>query len=190
MKKICVFCSASQKLPQEYYDLSYEFGKKIAQLGHGVIYGGSTVGMMGKLADGALSANGHVTGVIPDFLTKREIQHKNLSEIYHTQDMHQRKRKMYDMTDCFVSLPGGYGTLDESFEAITWNQLGQMHKPLFFINHKGFYDFIHTFHKRAKSESFIQSYENYEAPILNSPQEFFDLLPEIFSPNKQLRDQQ
>ncbi len=178
MKKVCVFCSASLKLPQEYYDLSYQFGKRLAENGLGVVYGGSTVGMMGKLADGALSANGHVVGVIPDFLKKREIQHHGLSEIHHTQDMHQRKRKMYDMTDCFVALPGGYGTLDESFEAITWNQLGQINKPLYFINYKGFYDFIKTFHQRAEKEFFIKSYENYQAPILNSVDEFFQILAE------------
>lgn len=171
--KICVFCSASQKLPEHYVTYAYEFGKKLAEKGFSLVYGGSTVGMMGAVANGALSAKGEVIGVIPQFLKDREIQHSGLTQSFLTDGMHERKQMMYNLADAFAVLPGGYGTLDESFEVITWNQLGRIKKPIYFINYQGFFDFIETFHQRAEADKFIKSYEHYQVPILKNDEEFF-----------------
>lgn len=140
MKSIAVFCGSSKGVDPEYALQARLLGETLAQRDIAVVYGGARLGLMGELADAALAAGGKVTGVMPHFLERKEIAHQGLTELILTDSMHQRKKKINDISDGFIALPGGFGTLDESFEMITWAQLGIHHCPVAFLNVKGFYD--------------------------------------------------
>lgn len=122
--RICVFCGSAFGSSPAYEEAARAVGRHLGQAGIGLVYGGASVGLMGVVADEALAAGGEVIGVIPAALRDREIAHQGLTELHVVDDMHQRKRRMYDLSDGFCALPGGYGTLDEVFEAVTWSQLG------------------------------------------------------------------
>ena len=115
-------------------------GAQLARLGHRVVYGGASVGLMGAVADGALDAGGEVVGVLPTDLVQRELAHEGLTELVEVASMHERKREMFERSDAFVALPGGFGTLEEVLEIATWTQLGHHDKPVLVMNHDGFYD--------------------------------------------------
>ncbi len=117
-----------------YADHAREIGKRIAEAGHSLIYGGGNIGLMGILADSVLSAGGKVIGVIPDFLVNREVGHRGLTELVIVQSMHERKKRMADLADVFIALPGGWGTLDELAEILTWRQLGLIDQPIGLLN--------------------------------------------------------
>lgn len=140
MKRITVFCGSSPGTEKAYYDESFALGKALAEKGIGVVYGGAKVGLMGAVADGARSINGEVIGVLPNFLSSKEIAHDNLSELILVETMHERKMKMNDLCDGVIALPGGFGTLEEFFEMLTWGQLGLHYKPIGLFNMNGFYD--------------------------------------------------
>lgn len=156
MKKICVYCGSRKPNDTDLADLAVQLGKWIAQKDWEVVYGGGKVGMMGLVSDAALSENGKVTGVIPTALKKAEIVHPGLTNLHETQDMHTRKALLETLSDAFVVLPGGYGTMDEFFEILTWKQLGIHKKPIILVNAKGYYDGLETFSKRALSEDYIR----------------------------------
>ena len=115
-------------------------GRELVQLGCRVVYGGASVGLMGQVADGALDAGGEVVGVMPSHLVRHEIAHTSLTELIEVPDMHARKQAMFDRADAFVALPGGFGTLEELLEVVTWAQLGLHEKPIAVLNHDGFFD--------------------------------------------------
>jgi uncharacterized protein (TIGR00730 family) len=140
MKSIAVFCGSSKGVDPEYALQARLLGETLAQRDIMVVYGGARLGLMGELADATLAAGGKVTGVMPHFLERKEIAHLGLTELILTDSMHQRKKRINDISDGFVALPGGFGTLDESFEMITWAQLGIHHKPIAFLNINGFYN--------------------------------------------------
>ncbi len=132
-------------------------GKTLAQRNVRVIYGGSTAGLMGKVADAALENGGSVVGVIPDFLSKLELMHPGLSEIHVVETMHQRKAKMVALSEGILVLPGGYGTLDELFEVLAWSQLRIFNGPVGILNVNGFYDLLLAHLDRAREEQFLRS---------------------------------
>lgn len=140
MKYIAVFCGSSSGNSPEFVKQATLLGEKIAQKGLGVVYGGAHVGLMGAVADGVLSGGGKVIGVIPEFLKKKELEHKNISEIHVVETMHERKALMNKLSDAVIALPGGYGTLEELYEMLTWSQLALHKKPIGILNVDGYYD--------------------------------------------------
>ncbi|AZA79471.1 TIGR00730 family Rossman fold protein [Chryseobacterium sp. G0186] len=140
MKSITVFCGSSFGSDNIYREQALLLGQTLAKQDIQLIYGGADVGLMGAVADGTLSENGKVTGVLPHFLQSKEIAHKKLTELILVETMHERKTKMNDLCDGVIVLPGGYGTLEEFFEMITWAQLGLHQKPIGILNIDRFYD--------------------------------------------------
>jgi uncharacterized protein (TIGR00730 family) len=139
MKRITVFCGSSTGKNRKYSEQAFQLGKILAQKNIGVVYGGAKIGLMGAVADGALSEKGEVIGVIPDFLQTKEVAHNELSEMIVVESMHERKLKMHDLADGFIALPGGFGTMEELFEILTWGQLGLHQKPVGLLNMENFY---------------------------------------------------
>lgn len=142
---ICVFCGANTGCDPQFEAAAIELGTSIAGGRHELVYGGGRVGLMGALADAALAAGGHVTGFMPQALVDREIAHLGLSELVVTDSMHTRKARMCDRADGFIALPGGYGTLDEVLEILTWNQIGTISKPVAFLDVHGYFGSLFRF---------------------------------------------
>ena len=140
IKSIAVFCGSGEGNDEFIYSQAYELGKTLAVKNIDVVFGGSKLGLMGQVAKGALENDGLVFGVIPEFLKTKEIVHRDLTELITTQDMHERKLKMHEMSDGFIMLPGGFGTFEEFFEILTWAQLGLHKKPIGILNTEGYYN--------------------------------------------------
>ena len=157
MQSVCVFCGSSAGARPEYAEAARRLGAALARRGLGLVYGGGHVGLMGVLADAALAAGGAVVGVIPQALVDRELAHGRLTELLVVDTMYQRKALMADKSDAFVALPGGYGTLDETFEVLTWAQLGLHAKPVGLLNVAGFFDPLLAWARHAVSEGFVKS---------------------------------
>jgi uncharacterized protein (TIGR00730 family) len=156
MKNITVFCASSNGTDPIFMDQAFQLGKTLAENKIGLVYGGAKVGLMGAVADGALSANGTVTGVLPDFLRSKEIAHTGLTELLIVDSMHTRKTKMNELCDGVITLPGGYGTLEEFFEMLTWAQLGLHKKPIGILNIKGYYDAMITLVQTMVDSGFLK----------------------------------
>jgi len=139
IKSVCVYCGSSNRVGPRFLDAASELGRVIGQAGLELIYGGGRVGLMGRVADGVLVGGGRVTGIIPRHLHEREVAHQGVSELLIVETMHERKQLMAERADGFVVLPGGYGTLDEMFEIITWRQLGLHDKPLVLVDLDGYW---------------------------------------------------
>ena len=154
-KRIAVYCGSSNRVDQSYLQLAFEVGRQLALKQIGVVYGGGNVGLMKSVADGALSENGEVIGVIPKSLETLELAHPNLTKIFVTQGMHERKALMAQLANGFIGLPGGYGTMEEIMEVITWNQINVHAKPVGLLNTKGFYNGIVQWVDHASREGFI-----------------------------------
>ncbi|NNE31370.1 MAG: TIGR00730 family Rossman fold protein [Winogradskyella sp.] len=140
MKSVSVFCGSSEGNDSLILDQSYTLGKTLALKNITLVYGAAKIGIMGKVAQGVMDYNGRVIGVIPSFLKTKEIVHANLSELITTDNMHDRKIIMYEKSDGFIIIPGGFGTMDEFFEITTWGQLGLHTKPIGILNINGYYD--------------------------------------------------
>jgi len=140
MQRLCVFCGSSSGVHKEYAEAAAHLGKIIAESGIGLVTGGGQVGLMGVVSDAALAAGGAVIGVIPEKLVTREIAHNGLTELKIVKSMHERKAIMADLVDGFIAMPGGFGTLEEFCEVITWSQLGFHKKPVGLLNVHGFFD--------------------------------------------------
>lgn len=156
MKYLCVFCGSKKGSPEIYAESARRFGQALAARGLGLIYGGGHIGLMGVLADAVLQAGSPVIGVIPRSLVERELAHEQLTELHVVETMHQRKALMADRSDAFVALPGGYGTLDELFEILTWAQLGIHAKSIGMLNVGGFFDPLLAWVRQARDEGFIR----------------------------------
>ncbi|TAE82952.1 MAG: TIGR00730 family Rossman fold protein [Alphaproteobacteria bacterium] len=141
-KFICVFCGAQNAVPQQHLKAGHEFGAEMAKRHWGLVYGGGDCGVMGAVANAVLEHKGWVTGVFPEHLRQIEQEHKHLSETLIVQDMHSRKQLMYKRADAFVIFPGGFGTMDETFEILTWRQIGLHTKPIIIFNHEGYWDHL------------------------------------------------
>lgn len=157
--KICVFCSSSDYIDQQYFDEARALGNLIANNNYDLIYGGTTVGLMGEIARSVKEGNGQITGVIPDLIHKRGIAFEGVDNLIVTRDLRERKAAMETLSDAFVALPGGFGTLEELVEIITLKQLQVHQKPIVLINTNGFFNslnafFDHVYHERFASERF------------------------------------
>ncbi|MBX3043005.1 MAG: TIGR00730 family Rossman fold protein [Candidatus Kapabacteria bacterium] len=160
-KKITVYCASSSNINEIYLESASKLGEMIALSGHEVVYGGGKVGLMGKLADGALRKGGKVTGIIPDFLMDLELGHSGVSKLIITKDLHERQRKMMDLADSIFVLPGGSGTFVELFEAVTWKRLGRIIIPIIIININNYFDTLIFALNKAIDEGFMRK-EHFE----------------------------
>lgn len=156
MKYICVFCGSSSGSDPVYREAAEAMGQAIVRRGSGLIYGGGKVGLMGRVADAVLVAGGEAIGVIPAFLEAKEIAHPNLTHLHVVESMHDRKALMAKLADGFVAMPGGYGTLEEFCEVLTWSQLGLHQKPMGLLNVAGYYDALLSLFDRAVIDRFLQ----------------------------------
>ncbi|MCB9063822.1 MAG: TIGR00730 family Rossman fold protein [Chitinophagales bacterium] len=184
MKSIAVFCGSSEGYLETYMEQAYKLGGELAERGIEVVYGGAKVGLMGAVADGVLDNEGKITGVIPNFLQTKEVAHEGLTELIVVNTMHERKMKMYERCDGVIILPGGWGTMDEMFEMLTWGYLGMHQKPVGLLNINGYYDALKAMNSTmvqegflnewarsilifdADLESLLEKMENYNAPEL------------------------
>jgi len=155
MKAICVFCGSNDGNLLQYGASAADLGTTIAQRGLTLVYGGASVGLMGTIADAALAAGGTVAGVMPEALVSKEIAHEALSVLHVVSSMHERKALMADLSDGFVALPGGVGTLEELFEIWTWGQLGEHEKPIGIMNIAGYFDRLLSFLDHQAGERFM-----------------------------------
>lgn len=155
MKSIVVFCGSSAGNKPAYANAAKEIGSLLANKGIRVVYGGARVGIMGAVAEAALGAGGAVTGVIPGFLRTKEVAHEQLTELIVTENMHQRKLKMHELTDGIITLPGGWGTMEEVFEMLTWAQLGLHTKPVGLLNTNGYYNALIALCDHMVDEGFL-----------------------------------
>ncbi|MCM2353809.1 MAG: TIGR00730 family Rossman fold protein [Pseudobdellovibrio sp.] len=140
MKSICIYCGSRTGNYPDLMPMAYKVGEQVAKAGHTVVYGGANVGLMGQVADGALSKGGRVLGVIPQLIFDFEVAHEGITELHQVDNMHQRKLKMMELSDAFIALPGGFGTMDELNEIITWRQIKLHDKPIAILNYNGYYD--------------------------------------------------
>lgn len=153
---LCVYCGSSPGAAQAYTTIAQELGRRCAEAGVGVVYGGGTVGLMGQVADAAVNAGGTVTGIIPRHLMSREVGAQADSELVVVDNMHQRKQAMFERSDAFCSLPGGIGTLDETIEILTWKQLGLHDKPVVLIDHDGFWQPLFDLFAHQQAMGFLK----------------------------------
>ena len=154
--RICVFCGSSVGADPKYVAEARSLGLQIAGRGWGLVYGGTSIGLMGATGDAALSGGAEVIGVLPQTLQDREIAHRGLTKLHMVGSMHERKALMASLSDAFIALPGGYGTLDEFFEIVTWAQLKIHSKPCLVINTDGYFDHLLRFLDHAVSEEFVK----------------------------------
>ena len=144
LRSLCVYCGSSDRGPAAHRDVARAFGRELAQHGIRLVYGGGRIGVMGTLADAVLDGGGSVVGIIPDFLMRHEVGHSGVTQLEVVATMHERKARMAELSDGFVILPGGLGTLDEMFEIVTWKQLGLHSKPIVVVNSGGYWDGLRT----------------------------------------------
>lgn len=161
INKIAVYCASATGFDAIYMEQAYALGQAIAQRNKALVYGGAHVGLMGAVANGTLDNGGEVHGVIPDFLKVKELEHKGITHCYVVTTMHERKAKMSELSDAFIALPGGFGTMEELFEMITWGQLALHKKPIGLVNIKGFYDPMLLFVEEMIERGFVkEEYRN------------------------------
>ncbi|WAC21738.1 TIGR00730 family Rossman fold protein [Luteolibacter sp. SL250] len=153
---ICIYCGSSPGLLPEYAEAAVHVGRTLARRGITLVYGGAHVGLMGMMADAALEAGGRVIGVMPHLLIGKEVVHPGLTELHAVESMHQRKTLMADLSDGFIALPGGVGTLEEIFEVYTWTQIGFHTKPCAFLNVADFYSPLFRFLEHAVAQRFVR----------------------------------
>ncbi|MHA6203254.1 LOG family protein [Dyella soli] len=176
-KALCVYCGSSNGKHPEYAEQAHAFGTEMARRGVALIYGGGKVGLMGTVADAVLAGGGKVVGVIPRQLVEREVAHPGLSELVVVETMHQRKTRMFELSDAFVALPGGFGTLDEMFEMLTWAQLGLHRYPCAFLNVRGYYDRLHAMMDHMAQEGFITPGQHDSVWFGHDMAALFDWMP-------------
>jgi len=156
VKNICVYCGSGSGHNPAYVEAARTFGRCMAEARIGLVYGGGGLGLMGEIAHAVLEHGGHVTGIIPEFLSKREKMLREVQELIITQSMHERKQIMFEKSDAFVALPGGIGTLEELVEQLTWSQLGQNSKPIVLGDIDGFWDPLLSLIDHMRGEAFVR----------------------------------
>ena len=167
--RVCVFCGASPHVSGEYLSLARMTGSMLAASTEHVVFGGGAGGMMGSLADGVIANDGYIIGVLPQFLFDREPPHPKVSDMRVVESMHERKAIMYDLSDVFVVLPGGFGTMDETMEAITWRQLSIHDKPVVFVGSDGFWAGIETTFETMHKSGFLSDRDRNLVAFFDSP---------------------
>jgi uncharacterized protein (TIGR00730 family) len=178
MQYICVYCASSSQINPIYFDAAEKLGKILSDNNLQLVYGGGSVGLMGRIADTMLAAGGRVTGVIPQFMCEQEWDHNGLTELIITETMHERKEKMAFMSDAAVALPGGCGTFEELLEVITWKQLGIFTKPIIIVNIDGYYDPLIEMLNRAIEQNFMRDLHRDIWTVVASAEE---VLPAILN---------
>jgi uncharacterized protein (TIGR00730 family) len=176
IRRLCVFCGSSAGTRPEYATAAEGMGRLLARRGIALVYGGGRVGLMGITADAVLAAGGEVIGVIPEAMMAREVGHTGLTELHVVATMHERKALMYDLSDAFVALPGGYGTLDELCETLTWSQLGLHATPCGLLNVAGYFDALIRFFDHATDEGFVRPTHRGLATADADPETLLELL--------------
>lgn len=176
MKSICIYCGSARRASPEYFQAARRVGETLARRGLDLVYGGGRTGLMGALADAALENGGQVFGVITRSMNTPELVHTGLTKLEVTDTIHQRKARMYELADGYIALPGGYGTLDELFETLTWAQIGEHQKPVGLLNVDGYYDPLLAMLDRAVEEQFLFP-EHRQALLCGSvPENLLDLM--------------
>jgi uncharacterized protein (TIGR00730 family) len=174
MRSVCVFCGSNAGARSLYMEAARDTGRLIAERGLRLIYGGASVGLMGPLADAALQAGGEVVGVMPRALIEKEIAHAGLAELHDVASMHERKALMSDLSDAFLGLPGGAGTLEEVFEIWTWAQLGHHRKPVGLLNAGSYYDLLIAFLDHTRREKFVRPEHRDMLIVESRPERILD----------------
>jgi uncharacterized protein (TIGR00730 family) len=182
-RRICIFCGSSDAVDERYRVAARTTGRLLAERGIGVVYGGGRVGLMGEVADAALAAGGEVFGVIPDKLQQLELGHDGCTELFVVDSMHTRKMMMAQLSDAFIALPGGFGTMEEIFEATTWTQLNFHKKPVGLLNTDGFYDFLLAWIAHARGQKFIKDIHQDLLTAHEDPQTLLRALAELEIPD-------
>lgn len=177
-KRICVFCGSSQGKRRSYHDAAIELGNDLVARSIDLVYGGGSIGLMGLVSQAVYDGGRHVIGVIPKTLMTPEISGETVGEVRPVADMHQRKAEMARQSDAFIALPGGYGTLEELLEVITWAQLGIHHKPVGLLNVDGYYNSLLTFIDKAVEEGFINPSARRIIVLAPTAQELMEKLEE------------
>jgi uncharacterized protein (TIGR00730 family) len=157
MKRLAIFCGAHAGRDGAYRALAAEIAQAVVRGGYGIVYGGGRVGLMGSIADAVLALGGEVVGVIPGSLATAEVAHDGITQLHVVDTMHERKTLIADLSDAFIALPGGYGTMDEFHEIVTWRQLRLHDKPIGLLNTGGYYDHLLALYDRMASEGFLSS---------------------------------
>jgi len=182
LKRICVFCGSSLGARPAYRQAAQRLGELLAERRIGVVFGGGSVGLMGVLADAALAKGGEVIGVMPESLVRREISHGGVTKLHVVETMHQRKALMADLSDAFIALPGGYGTLEELCEAITWSQLGIQQKPCGLLNIEKYWDGLLAVLDHAVDEGFVRPENSQLVLVAQRPEWMLERLSEWTPP--------
>jgi uncharacterized protein (TIGR00730 family) len=176
---VCVFCGASSGRLTAYGNAARNFGATLGRRGLGLVYGGGRVGLMGSVADGALAAGGEVTGVIPRELVDRELAHQGLTKLHVVESLHERKALMAELAEGFVALPGGFGTLDELAEQLTWSQLGLHAKPVGLLDVEGYWGPFVVFAQHATAEGFVREADLGAIAVADDADALLDRLLEL-----------
>ena len=179
MHRVCVFCGASSGRVPAYAEAARAFGTALAGRGLGLVYGGGRVGLMGAVADAALAAGGSVVGVIPQELVDRELAHGGLTELHVVASLHERKALMAELSDGFVALPGGFGTLDELLEQLTWSQLGLHAKPIGLLDVGGYWRPLIALARHATEEGFVRESDLGAIAVADDPEGLLDRLERL-----------
>ena len=174
MRRICVYCGSNPGRLPAYLEAARALGHELVRRGLGLVYGGSSVGLMGAVADAVLELDGEVIGVIPRSLARREVAHPSLPQLDVVDSMHERKARMAGLSDGFIALPGGWGTLEEWFEMLTWAQLGMHAKPCGLLNVAGYYDHLDAFLHHAMDQQFVRAEYRPMVMIENRPEHLLD----------------
>ena len=181
MKKICVYCGSSPGRTPEYINCTRVLAKELVRRNIGLVYGGASVGIMGEIANTVLNAGGEVVGIIPQSLVDKEVSHNGLTELKVVNSMHERKAIMAEISDGFIALPGGLGTIEELFEVLTWSQLGFHKKPCALLNIKQYYNGLSLFLDHAVEEQFIKSIHREMLLVEDDPSKLLDAM-ETYNP--------
>ncbi len=176
IQSLAVFCGSKNGTNKLYTQHAAELGKLLAENNIRLIYGGGSAGIMGTIADNVMQYGGKVTGIIPKILMEWEVQHKHITELIVSEDMHIRKKTLYDLCDAALILPGGFGTLDELFEIVTWNQLSIHDKPVFILNTDDFYKHLILHMQKMREEEFLYEKAERVIHIINNPAELLQYI--------------
>ena len=176
IQSLAVFCGSKKGTNPLYTEHAAQLGKLMAENNIRVIYGGGSAGIMGTIADSAMEHGGKVTGIIPKLLLEWEVQHQHITELIVSDDMHIRKKTLYNLCDAAIILPGGFGTLDELFEIVTWNQLSIHDKPVFILNTDGFYNHLILHIQKMREEEFLYEQTENRVIIIDDPAELLNYI--------------
>ncbi len=174
--KVCVFCGSGSGRGEHYLEMGKQVGTLLAKNGDALVYGGASIGVMGAMADACLATNGTVYGIMPSKLVAREVSHQSLTHFEEVHDMHIRKRRMYELSDIFIALPGGMGTLDELCEIFTWAQIEYHAKPIVLFNHRGFFDLFLQHLDRAINEGFMKESDKQFLEVVSNIEQLEQVL--------------